>query len=103
MPRSWKPCASLEAGDLSRSSETVYLERRSYRRRRVIDAIRMIPVLGLILFLVPLLGDAEPGSPRSTGGTGLYIFAVWGGLIFLTAALLWLLNGYESKKDKPKQ
>ncbi|MCU0911333.1 MAG: hypothetical protein MUE98_08310 [Rhodobacteraceae bacterium] len=59
----------------------LFLERQSYRRRRLADAARMLPVLGTMLILLPLLW-----APQSTPGTdtaqgGLYIFLVWGGLI----------------------
>ncbi len=64
-----------------------FLERRAYRRRRLADAARMLPVLGLVLFLVPVLWPAaETGGP-GTGRGGLYLFAAWAGLI-LAAALI---------------
>lgn len=70
----------------------MFLARRSYRARRVLDAARVLPVFGLILFLVPLLWDA--GGPSSGGDAdprlaqrGLYLFAVWAGLVICAAAL----------------
>ena len=32
-----------------------FLARSSYRRRRIIDAARILPVLGLFIFLIPVL------------------------------------------------
>jgi hypothetical protein len=68
-----------------------FLEKRSYRRRRMTDALRLLPILGLWLFMVPLLW---PGAAARLTGMGvsmssalIYIFAVWTGLIVLCAAL----------------
>jgi len=56
----------------------LFLARQSYRRRRMMDLSRMLPLVGFFLFLMPLLW---PG--KGTAGTGLYLFAVWLGLIVL--------------------
>ncbi|MFV0514181.1 MAG: hypothetical protein ACK5MY_11210 [Jhaorihella sp.] len=67
----------------------VFLERRSYRRRRLSDAARLLPLLGAALFAVPLLwpgaeaGDADRQIP--TSDAVLYIFAVWAGLVVVNA------------------
>ena len=71
---------------MKRPKPPLFLERESYRRRRVADAARVLPVLGALLFLVPLLwAPAETAAPDTAPG-GLYIFLVWAGLIL--AALL---------------
>lgn len=68
-----------------------FLEKRSYRRRRRTDGLRLLPVLGLWLFMVPLLW---PGASARLTGLGVpmssalvYIFAVWLALIGLCAWL----------------
>jgi uncharacterized membrane protein YgdD (TMEM256/DUF423 family) len=67
----------------------LFLARANYRRRRLMDAARLLPVLGWILFMVPLLWFAEgseiAGARTAVGG--LYIFAVWGVLILCAACL----------------
>ncbi|MFM2389743.1 MAG: hypothetical protein RLZZ437_1298 [Pseudomonadota bacterium] len=64
----------------------VFLGRRSYRLRRLGDAARLLPVLGLILFLLPLFWSPETaGRPRLTAWDGVYLFAIWLGLIVLSA------------------
>ena len=63
---------------MARRPEPLFLARETYRRRRFIDAMRLLPVLGVVLFVVPLLGA---GGGRSTALGGLYVFAVWLGLI----------------------
>ncbi|MGR3757732.1 MAG: hypothetical protein ACU0AT_10965 [Tranquillimonas sp.] len=64
---------------MSPAAGPVYLERRSYRRRRLADAARLLPVLGAGLFAFPLLWGG--GAAGSTALRGLYLFAVWGALI----------------------
>ncbi len=69
--------------------EPIFLERETYRRRRLIDAVRLLPLVGVLLFLGPLLGSGA--APRSTALGGLYVFSTWLGLIALTALLVrWL-------------
>lgn len=65
----------------------VFLERQSYRSRRLVDAARILPVAGLFLFLVPVILAGSDGGAPGTGPGGLYLFGVWGVLI-LAAALL---------------
>ncbi|MDF0596152.1 hypothetical protein [Psychromarinibacter halotolerans] len=59
----------------------VFLERRSYRRRRVMDGARLLPVIGAFLLLMPLVWGVTPGRLLGTAGSGIYLFAVWAGLI----------------------
>ena len=58
----------------------LFLERQSYRQRRLRDAARFLPVLMMVLWLVPLMwtgdGDAA-GSGLRTGQVILYVFGVW--------------------------
>lgn len=63
------------------NSAPLFVERHTYRRRRLMDAARFVPVVGLGLWWVPLLwGQAESG-PVHTSSAGLYIFGVWSLLI----------------------
>ncbi|WP_432816815.1 hypothetical protein [Sulfitobacter sp. JB4-11] len=69
----------------------IFLERHSYRRRRLWDGVRILPFLGLILWMVPLLWplpDEAAGQGVSTSAALLYLFAVWVLLAFV-ARLLW--------------
>ena len=52
-----------------------FLARATYRRRRLIDALRVMPVTGALLFLVPMLGAGV--MTRSTAWSGVYLFGVW--------------------------
>ena len=62
----------------------LFLARAVYRRRRLRDAGRLLPVLGLLLLVLPGLGQ---GNTESAGQTAIYIFVVWALLIAAAAAL----------------
>ncbi len=66
-----------------------FVARDTYRRRRMIDAAGLLPVLGALLFLVPLLWIGaqvgEPGGAPRTSHVMLYLFAVWAILVVLSA------------------
>ncbi|WP_127900651.1 hypothetical protein [Solirhodobacter olei] len=62
----------------------LFLARQSYRLRRLMDAARLLPVLGLFLFLVPVLWG--PPSSHSTVTDGIYLFFVW--LVLIVCAFL---------------
>lgn len=75
----------------------VFVERRAYRRRRLADAARMLPVLGAVLLLIPLLwSGGDPGEPlRHTARTAwvmTYVFVVWLGLAVLSGLLSRVLS-----------
>ncbi|MEM7753585.1 MAG: hypothetical protein AAF230_09240 [Pseudomonadota bacterium] len=67
-------------------SQPVFLERESYRRRRLADAARLVPVLGFVLLLLP-------GLLTTTNEALIYIFTVWAVLIVVTAILSRRLAG----------
>ena len=72
---------------MKRGRAPLFLKRRLYRQRRLRDAARMLPVFGLFLFLVPILWKPAETARPDTAPDGLYLFAVWAGLV-LVAALM---------------
>ena len=73
---------------MRRPRAPLFLERHSYRRRRLGDAARMLPVFGLMLLLLPIFWSPETaGTPRATAWDGVYLFCVWAARI-VAAALL---------------
>lgn len=68
-------------------SQTVFHEKRTYRRRRVMDAARMAPLLALFLWLVPLFWPQSGEGRVSSAAALIYIFGVWGSVIMLTLGL----------------
>lgn len=73
-----------------RERPPIFLERHSYRQRRMMDALRLLPILGLMLWMLPLFwpspselqGDALPASTAV-----IYIFGIWALLILACWAL----------------
>ena len=65
----------------------IFLQRQNYRQRRVRDAARYLPFVGVILWALPLswANDLD-GGPIGSAGL-IYIFAVWVLLIVLAAFL----------------
>lgn len=73
---------------MSAQRPSVFLERETYRRRRIMDAARLLPILGLALFAIPLLWPtpadvAASGEPVPMSAAVLYVFGVWAFLIVL--------------------
>lgn len=68
-------------------SQPLFLERRTYRRNRLQDAARLLPVLGAGLIFAPvfILGDASEGP--GMGEWLVYFFVIWLVLIALTLVL----------------
>lgn len=72
---------------------SLFLGRRSFRRRRLRDAARMLPIVAGVLMLLPLLKDGAPGA--TTAGMLLYLFGLWIALVVLSA----LVSGVLSAED----
>ena len=68
---------------MSRPPEPLFLARQSYRRRRLGDAARVLPILGAVLLLLPILWA---DSARTSGGL-VYVFAAWAILIVIVAVV----------------
>ena len=62
----------------------LFLGRKGYRARRLRDAARLLPVLGLVLLLLPMLWAP---AVRATVADAIYLFVVWVALIAAAAAL----------------
>ncbi|PCJ04733.1 MAG: hypothetical protein COB16_17840 [Rhodobacteraceae bacterium] len=97
-----------------RQQSALFVERKTYRRRRLMDIARLLPLLGALLFLVPLMWpnpDPYP-APDSSGGIPMseaitYMFVVWillilASLAFGSAVGRWAENWTEGT-DQPGQ
>lgn len=95
-----------------RRNAALFVERRTYRRRRLMDISRILPLIGALLFLVPLMWpsrDIYP-APGTGGGVAMseaitYFFVVWAVLIlasfaFGSAVRRWAENWTEGT-DQP--
>jgi hypothetical protein len=65
----------------------LFVGRSTYRRRRLADAARILPVLGMVLVVLPMLWAPADDGTRSTALDGIYLFAIWGALIGAAALL----------------
>lgn len=80
----------------------LFLARAPYRRRRLRDAARLLPVAGTLLLLLPLLWTPE-GAVSLRGADVVYFFAVWAGLIVLAAAFAPGLRRGESEAGEEEE
>ncbi|AUJ64631.1 hypothetical protein B9057_10105 [Aestuarium zhoushanense] len=60
---------------MARPTKNTFLERAGYRRRRMRDVARVLPVLIGILFCIPLLWDRN--GELGTADALIYLFTVW--------------------------
>ncbi len=92
-----------------------FVERRTYRRRRLMDIARLLPLLGALLLTIPLLWPNPDPYPAPGSQSGMatsvaitYIFVVWTGLIAATFAFgvavkLWAGHWTEGgPQDEPR-
>lgn len=70
---------------MARVKPPLFLARAPYRRRRLRDAARLLPILGVFLLMLPLLWTEEVQVSLSAVDV-VYFFAVWILLIGLAAA-----------------
>lgn len=93
------------------ANPSVFLERQSYRRNRLGDAARLLPVVGMVVLSVPLLwpsvdsvqvvSGVEQAVPMSTAIR--YIFGAWAGLIVLSALFGMAARRWGGQSDAPNR
>ena len=86
---------------MPRAKRPLFLARAPYRRRRLRDAARLLPILGLFLLLLPLLWTHGDRTSLSAGDV-IYFFLVWVGLIGVAAGFapgLSVGEGSEEEED----
>ncbi|MEJ6389033.1 hypothetical protein [Gymnodinialimonas ulvae] len=77
----------------------LFLERRTYRLNRLQDAARLLPVLGLVLIFGPIFIRGSGSEPVNLSATLVYYFAIWMGLIVLTALVSRALSRMQGLDD----
>lgn len=65
----------------------VFLARRSYRQRRMADAARLLPFVGVFLLLLPILWQPRATAAPDTVRGVVYLFGIWT-LLILAARFL---------------
>ena len=83
---------------MSREPGPVFLERRTYRRRRMADAARLLPVAGAVLFLLPLLWTGQDDTPTHTTRVMFFVFGVW---IVLAVVSALISRGLTAEAKEP--
>lgn len=81
------------------SRQPLFLARASYRKRRLRDGARLLPLFGALLLLLPLLW---PDAGRVVAGHWAFVFAVWAGLIGIAALLSRKLAEVDGMGDFPE-
>ncbi|WP_299041078.1 hypothetical protein [uncultured Tateyamaria sp.] len=87
---------------------TLFLEKRSYRRRRMMDALRLLPIAGILLWILPVFwpngqdGPAAP-APVAMSSAVTYVFIVWAVLILTGLALWWAVGRRTDDGEAPEQ
>ena len=68
----------------------LFLPRPEYRRRRLVDAARLLPVFGFFLLLLPTLWAPAVPQANDMASDGIYLFGVWAVLV---GGAAWLARG----------
>ncbi len=74
----------------------MFLARETYRRRRLMDAARFLPYLGIAAFFVPMLWAREAGTAAGL----VYIFAAWAVLIALAFLIARRLPVQDTREEE---
>jgi hypothetical protein len=71
---------------MARGRPPLFLQPEPYRKRRLIDAARLLPVFGLFLFVVPML-LLPKGVAGTTADALIYLFLLWSLLIVFSGLI----------------
>lgn len=69
---------------MPRARQPLFLARANYRKRRLRDGARLVPIFGLLLLMLPLLW---PSAGRIVTVHWAFVFVIWAALICMAAAL----------------
>lgn len=82
--------------------QTLFLQRQPYRRRRLIDAARVLPVFGAFLIIVPSVLVAR-GTTGTTSAMWLFLFGTWIALILSGALIARVLRDVDTSRDRQRK
>lgn len=83
------------------NAQPLFLEQRSYRQRRVRDVARVLPIVGVLLWAIPLLWPRDGAEAATTGAAAQYIFVVWFVLIVACAIISRRITSDAMEDEKP--
>ena len=75
----------------------IFVQQRTYRRRRLADGARMLPILGFILFMLPLLWMSS--GQATTAMVMVYLFIAWAALAGVAGLLSRRLGPEEDQPE----
>ena len=84
---------------MKRPRRPMFLARLPYRRRRLRDAARLLPVFGIFLFILPVLWSPASSGQRLLSGDVVYFFITWAILILIAAAFAPGLSAAEDEEE----
>lgn len=85
---------------MKRPRAPLFLGRIPYRRRRLRDAARLLPVFGAFLVILPVLWSRPADGLRPTSGDVVYFFGVWVLLVAVAAAFAPGLSQEDGSPDE---
>jgi hypothetical protein len=65
----------------------LFLAHDTYRRRRLMDAARILPVVAAVLMALPILWAPDTATERDTALNTVYLFTLWLALIAVAFVL----------------
>ena len=80
------------ADEVDAENIPLFLAHQTYKRRRLMDAARLLPLLGLVLMMFPLLWLGPETVPRTAMGV-IYIFVTWAVLTLAAYLIARRLSG----------
>ena len=86
MSMSTPPDTGQKASAAQAEAHRLFVQPQTYRRRRIMDTVRALPVLGVLLWAVPLLWGTGGVGPSASSAL-VFVFAVWIGLVGAAAIL----------------
>lgn len=90
------------ADKLDGETVPLFLARQTYRHRRLMDAARLLPAVGLAAVMFPLLWLGEEEGPGTAQGV-IYLFGVWFVLILAALVIARRLSGPLPREGRPEE
>ncbi|HHI71042.1 MAG TPA: hypothetical protein ENJ91_08565 [Rhodobacteraceae bacterium] len=81
---------------MSRKPEPLFLARETYRQRRITDAARLLPLVGFLALVLPVMWAA-----RVTSVGVIYLFGIWVLLILVALLLARRLRRIDAQQGGP--
>jgi len=81
------------------SKRVEFLDKGSYRQRRIRDAARMLPVFAAVMMALPLMWSREQADESLTSTGMIYVFGLWVVLLVLAFTISLVLRRDDADED----